>query len=63
MGYNTKKFDQEAHYASKTTKQLQDMLKDAQGFVQRHPKFEQGMPNEHVQDLKRRIAERIGKGQ
>jgi hypothetical protein len=61
MGYNTHKFDNEAHYASKSTKQLQEMLKEAQGFIQRHPKLEQGMPNEYVHDLKRRIAERVGR--
>lgn len=61
MGYNTEKFDREAHYASKSTKQLQDLLKEAENFTQKYPQFEHGQHNEYVQDLKRRIAERIGR--
>jgi hypothetical protein len=61
MGYNTKKFDQEAHLASKSTKELQDMLKKSQEFVTNHPQFEYGWHNDYIQKLKLKIAERIGK--
>jgi hypothetical protein len=61
MGYNTKHFDHEAHYASKSTKQLEALLKQAEKFVQEHPKFEFSWHNEYRQKLKLLIAERIGK--
>ena len=61
MGYNTSKFDHEAHYASKSTKELEALLKQAQEFVKEHPQFEFGWHNDYVQKLKARIAERIGK--
>lgn len=32
MGYNTKYFDHEAHYASKSIKELQEYLKTAEEF-------------------------------
>jgi hypothetical protein len=61
MGYNTKKFDHEAHYASKSLKQLEADLKKAEQFVKDHPKFENGWHNDYRQTLKLKIAERIGK--
>jgi hypothetical protein len=61
MGYNTKHFDHEAHYASKSTKELQAILKKSQEFVKQHPQFEHSWHNEYIHSLKLRIAERIGK--
>jgi hypothetical protein len=61
MGCNTKKFDQEAYLASKSTKELQALLKKSQEFVTNHPEFEYGWHNDYVQTLKLKIAERIGK--
>lgn len=61
MGYNTKTFDHEAHYASKSTKELEDLLKKATEFVEKYPQFEYSWHNEYRQMLKLRIAERIGR--
>jgi hypothetical protein len=61
MGYNTKHFDHEAHYASKSTKELEALLKQAEQFVKEHPKFEFSWHNEYRQMLKLKIAERIGR--
>ena len=63
MSYNTKHFDHEAHYASKSTKELEKLLEDAKAFAIKYPQFKYGWHNVYVQDLKRRIAERIGKGE
>lgn len=63
MGYNSSKFDQDSHYNAKTLKQLQALLKDSESFSERYAEFKQGWHNEHVEDLRRRIAERIGKKQ
>ena len=61
MGYNTKHFDHEAHYASKSTKELEALLKKATEFVEKHPQFKFSWHNEYRQMLKLRIAERIGR--
>ena len=61
MGYNTKHFDHEAHYASKSIKELQEYLKKAEEFSKKHPQFKDGWHNEYIHMLKLRIAERIGK--
>jgi hypothetical protein len=61
MGYNTKYFDHEAHYASKSTKELEALLKKATEFVGKYPQFEFSWHNEYRQMLKLRIAERIGR--
>jgi hypothetical protein len=61
MGYNTKHFDHEAHYASKSTKELEALLKKAQEFVEKYPQFEYSWHNDYIHQLKLRIAERIGK--
>lgn len=61
MGYNTKYFDHDAHYASKSTKELERLLKENIDFISRHGKFEHGMLNEYSERLKCLIAERIGK--
>lgn len=61
MGYNTKHFDHEAHYASKSIKELEALLKQAQDHVNKYPEFEHSWHNEYIHMLKLRIAERIGK--
>ena len=61
MGYNTKCFGREAHYASKSMKELQEYLKKAEEFVEKCPQFKDGRNNEYIHTLKLRIAERIGK--
>ena len=48
-------------YEGKTLKELQDSLVNAETFVKNHPKFEYGWHNEYRQELKKYIAERIGK--
>ena len=61
MGYNTKKFDHEAYYASKSIKELEALLKKAQEFVEKYPQYEYSRHNDYIHQLKLRIAERIGK--
>lgn len=61
MGYNTKHFDHEAHYASMSIKELEALLKKATEFVEKYPQFEFSWHNEYRQMLKMRIAERIGR--
>ena len=62
MAYNNgQKFDQKAHWASKTSRQLESDLKRAQEFVDNYPKFEHGWHNEYIANLKLTIAERIGR--
>ncbi len=61
MGYNTKKFDHEAHYASMSTKQLEFRLREAEDFAKKYPQFQQGWHNEYRESLKLKIAERIGR--
>lgn len=61
MGYNTKYFDHEVHYASKSMKELQEYLKNAEEFCGKYPQFKVGWHNEYIHMLKLRIAERIGK--
>ena len=49
------------HFEGKTLKELQQRLIEANEFVKKHPEFEYGWHNEYRQELKRYIAERIGK--
>ena len=49
------------HYEGKTLKELQDSLVKANQFTEKHPQFQFGWHNEYVQELRRRIAEKIGK--
>lgn len=49
------------HFEGKTLKELQDSLVRAEDFVKNHPKFEYGWHNEYRQELKKRIADQIGK--
>ncbi len=61
MGYNTKHFDHEAHYASKSLKELEEYLRVAEEFAKKHSQFGIGWHNEYMHNLKLKIAERIGK--
>ena len=61
MSYNTRKLNQDSYYSSKSTKELEILLRTAQEFVKKHTKFEYGMHNEYIHMLKLKIAERIGK--
>lgn len=49
------------HFENKTTSELQQRLTEAEAFIEQYPQFEYGWHNEYRQELKRRIAERIGK--
>ena len=49
------------HFEGKTIRELQLRLAEAEQFPQRHPQFELGWHNEYRQELRRRIAEQIGK--
>ena len=49
------------HFEGRTLRELQDRLVEAEKFVRDHPQFEYGWHNEYRQELRRRIAERIGK--
>lgn len=49
------------HFAGKSSAELQKELTRANEFAQKHPQFELGWHNEYRQELKRRIAESIGK--
>lgn len=49
------------HYEGKTTAELQKRLKEVEAFSTQYPQFKSGWYNEYRQELKRRVAERIGK--
>lgn len=49
------------HFEGKSLKELQVSLDRALEFKEENPRFEFGWHNEYIQELKRRIAERIGK--
>ena len=49
------------HFEGKSQSELQKRLKEANEWVKAHPEFEHGWHNEYRQELKRRIAEGIGK--
>jgi hypothetical protein len=49
------------HFEGKTLRELQDQLVKEEKFAQDHPKFELGWHNEYRQELRKRIAERIGR--
>lgn len=68
MGYNTHHWDREAHYKAKTTKQLQEELeKFRQGLesLRSDPRMinTTAFPfyENHIEYLRMKIAERIGK--
>ncbi len=49
------------HFEGKSPADLRRELQSAVKFEQRHPEFQLGWHNEYVQELRRRIAESIGK--
>lgn len=49
------------HFDGKSIKELQQTLEKAEKFVEDFPQFEYGWHNEYRQELKRRIAEMIGR--
>lgn len=49
------------HFEGKSTSELHQELVRANEFADKHPEFKFGWHNEYCQELKRRIAERIGK--
>ena len=48
-------------FEGKTMRELQDRLKEAEEFVKKHPQFEYGWINEYRQELRKYIAEKIGR--
>jgi hypothetical protein len=49
------------HYEGKPIAELKKNLIAAQEFARKNPQFEYGWHNEYIQELKRRIAESIGR--
>lgn len=49
------------HFEGKTLPELQRELARAEKFTANHPNFEFGWHNEYVHELKRRIAQKIGR--
>lgn len=49
------------HFEGKTLSELYKNLENAEKFAQEHPQFEFGWHNEYRQELRRRIAELIGR--
>ena len=49
------------HFANKTLAELYQALRAAEEFAQKYPQFEFGWHNEYRQELRRRIAEMIGR--
>ncbi len=50
------------HFEGKSAKELQTMLSEALEFSNKYPEFEYGWHNEYIQELRKRIANTIGKG-
>jgi hypothetical protein len=59
MGHNSTKFDKDAHYASKSTKQLEELVVFWKEAIAKHP--EGKMANEELGLVQMKLAERIGK--
>jgi hypothetical protein len=49
------------HFEGKSLRDLQESLKNARDFVERRSEFAVGMHNVYMEELRRRIAEKIGK--
>jgi hypothetical protein len=49
------------HFEGKSLSELQKRLFQAKEFCVQHPEFQFGWYNEYVEELRRIIAERIGK--
>tara|TARA_R110000868_G_scaffold67757_1_gene200816 strand:+ start:352 stop:537 length:186 start_codon:yes stop_codon:yes gene_type:complete len=60
---NTKKWSptDPAHFLGLTIRQLEARLLEAEKFVEKYPQFQLGWHNEYRHELKRQIAEKIGK--
>ncbi len=65
MGYNSPKWDKEAHYKQKSIKQLQDELNTFKISYDQFMEANNGLSPtfwvEHIEYLRTKIAERIGK--
>ena len=65
MGYNTNQWDKESHYAKKTTKQLEDELTKFREGLEKvrdnDPLCAASFYSNHIEYLRMKIAERIGK--
>lgn len=59
MAYNTKQFDKDAHYAAKTTKQLEQLVMFWNDVLSQYP--DRKIANEELNLVKMKLAERIGK--
>lgn len=49
------------HFDGKSLRELEEMLKQAERFVDKYPQFQYGWHNEYRQRLRQLIAEQIGK--
>lgn len=59
MGYNSSKFDKDAHYAAKSTKELEKLVVFWKEAIAKHPHHSIGINELAIVQLK--LAERIGK--
>lgn len=59
MGFNSEKFDKDAHYAAKSTKELESLVVFWKEAVVKHPQHK--MANEELGLVQMLLAERIGK--
>ena len=59
MGYNSTKFDKDAHYAAKSTKDLEKLVVFWKEAIVKHPNHK--MANEELAIVQMKLAERIGK--
>ena len=62
MGNNSSKYDREAEYAKKTLTELGKIRTEFESAVARHPDGPK-MFNEHLEWVRMKIAERIGRNQ
>ena len=58
MGHNSSKFDKDAHYAAKSTKQLEELVVFWKEAMVKHP---YKVANEELGLVQMKLAERIGK--
>ena len=57
---NTKRWSA-TEFLGLTVRQLETRLAEANKFASEHPQFQQGWHNEYRHELKRQIAEKIGR--
>jgi hypothetical protein len=60
MGYNSSKFDKDAHYAAMTTKQLEELIAFWKKRISEHAIYHPIAHNE-LSLVQRKLAERIGR--